>query len=176
MDFRRYANVEANLFPEMRHRLEVDRTIDPLDLWAVLAWKANRKKERHLERFKALGLTFTEATKKISIGLSGAKDDRSRLAMLMDEMGFRLPTATAILSVFYPDRFTIYDQRVCGVLADFKRLSYLKHDHHQLWPEYEKYMSAVKAAAPSCASLREADHYLWGKSWYLQAKEKIGIE
>ena len=41
----------------------------------------------------------------------------------MTKWAFRLPTASAILTVLYPDVFTVYDRRVCKVLGAFDQLA-----------------------------------------------------
>jgi hypothetical protein len=37
--------------------------------------------------------------------------------ILMRDWGLRLPMASAILTVLFPEEFTVYDQRVCGSLS-----------------------------------------------------------
>lgn len=50
----------------------------------------------------------------------------------MKNRGFRLPMASAIATVLYPNDFTVYDIRVCEMLGDFHGLTYIiKYD--RLW-------------------------------------------
>ena len=66
----------------------------------------------------------------------------------MTKWAFRLPTASAILTVLYPDVFTVYDRRVCKVLGAFDQLANMKWSV-ELWREYRRFVDAVRTAAPS---------------------------
>ena len=86
--------------------------------------------------------------------------------MTKPKWGFLLPTASAILTVLYPDTFTVYDTRVCQVLGDFGRLINMTWSV-ELWREYQRFVAAVRegavrAAAPLGCSLRYCDRWLWG--------------
>jgi hypothetical protein len=70
--------------------------------------------------------------------------------------------ASAVLTVLYPDKFTIYDRRVCAVLGlKIKDWSSFSED---CWREYEHYRQAVRDKTPLDLSLRDKDRFLWGKS------------
>jgi hypothetical protein len=83
----------------------------------------------------------------------------------MTKWGFRLPTASAILTVLYPEEFTVYDARVCEVLGGFGGLGDRKWSP-EMWREYRRFVDAVRtnAEAPAALSLRDRDRWLWGKS------------
>ena len=85
--------------------------------------------------------------------------------------------ASAILTVFWPDEFTIYDTRVCSELEEqgcsgFEKLANLG-DSDRIWPRYQDYRAAVRAAAPAGLPLRDKDRYLWGKSFHNQLVHDI---
>ena len=80
---------------------------------------------------------------------------------------------SAILTVLFPERFTIYYYRVCNELEDFKNLSYKMTDTKKYWELYQNYKSAVIRNTPSWMNLRQKDQYLWGKSFALQLKKDI---
>ncbi len=92
--------------------------------------------------------------------------------VLIDHWGFMLPMASAILSVLWPDEFTIYDVRVCGELNAFAELGNLTK-FENLWVGYCKYRDAVRAAVPLPLSLRDKDRYLWGQSTIRQLNADI---
>jgi hypothetical protein len=94
---------------------------------------------------------------------------------LFEDWKFRLPMASAILSILYPEQFTIYDVRVCGTLGNFHNLGNLV-DFDKLWCGYLNFKAAVKDATPSELNLRDRDRYLWGKSFYEQLKKDIQNE
>lgn len=99
----------------------------------------------------------------LTASLHKAGDARDRLHILMKGWGFYLPMASSILSVLWPDDFSVYDVRVCGQLRRFHKLGN-KTDFDRIWSGYQEYLEAVRSAAPSGLSLRDADRFLWGKS------------
>jgi hypothetical protein len=73
-----------------------------------------------------------------------------------------LPMASAILTVLWPDEFSVYDRRVCEQLNDFEWVA--NRVPRRTWDGYMAFRDAVVAAAPSHLSLRDKDRYLWGRS------------
>lgn len=90
----------------------------------------------------------------------------------MECFGFRLATATAILTVLDPIRFSVYDKRVCEQLERSEKLSDRKFSV-DLSNEYEDFLKAVECAVPGRHSLRDKDRYLWGKSFYKQCEKEL---
>ena len=88
-----------------------------------------------------------------------------------------MPIASAILSVCWPERFTIYDYRVCEQLKRFKnqRFKNLLNVTHKarLSKGYKSFCKAVVAAAPKKLALRECDRYLWGRSTAEQLERDV---
>jgi hypothetical protein len=93
------------------------------------------------------------------------------MELLIVDWGFKLPIASAALTVLFKDEFTIYDYRVCQQLGGFHQIA--DYDFDEMWLEYEKYVNAVKAAATSEANLRNKDRWLWGQSFYTQLQRDI---
>jgi len=84
--------------------------------------------------------------------------------------GIGLATATAILTICYPERFTIIDRRVLEMLdlISPENVGHWKDDWSGDWTAeryFNEYLPKVKdhAAEWGC-SLREADQALWGLS------------
>ncbi len=145
----------------------------------MFIWKANRAKGTTKKRLAKLANgTFPSAVSQICEALQEAKTPKGKLAILMERWKFLLPMATAILTVLYPNEFTIYDTRVCKVLDGFKDIG-ARSFSEKLWDEYERFKRAVvehaeKDGAPVELSLRDKDRFLWGKSFYQQvARECI---
>jgi hypothetical protein len=88
--------------------------------------------------------------------------DLQQLGLLLTKWGFRLPTASAILTVLFPDVFTIYDIRVCNALDAFHQLGGMTWSP-KAWKEYQRFICAVRDAAPQGLSLRDCDRWLWGQ-------------
>ena len=105
-------------------------------------------------------------------GITRQSEPRDKLRYLLADWGFRLPMATAILTVLYPEEFTVYDTRVCAQLGEFANLtSVTKFDH--LWRGYKSFLERVREQAPNRPKLRDKDRYLWGKSFYEQLVHDI---
>ncbi|MFG1341351.1 thiamine phosphate synthase [Xanthobacter autotrophicus] len=165
-DYRDYYDIEHRLFPRIHDAFKTGDNIDPIDFYTILVWKASRAKTYHRDRIERISeaKSIYMSVDKIINQLRLARDDKSRLSILMDNWKFYLPTATAILSVFYPDDFTIYDRRVCrevGLSYDLDKKCGLKKE---LWSSYQAFIIKVMAAVPDAVSLRDADRVLWGRS------------
>ncbi len=165
MDYRKLYNLEAYLFNDVRKRWEGTARITPFDFYCILVWKANRAKTKTKNRLVTRAGSFSEAVSQICADLKNATDSKTRLAILMSEWGFRLPMASAILTVLFPRVFTVYDVRVCKVLRQFEGLESRRFSE-TLWGEYLSFKRAVDRAAPAWLSLRDKDRYLWGRSLY----------
>jgi hypothetical protein len=147
IDYRRFydANIESYLLTEVRKRFEESGEIGLLDFCFILYWKSARTVPHHKRRLRErAGGSLACAVKQIAKGLYDATDSKDRLRLLMNDWGFRLPKATAILTLLFPEGFTVYDKRVCKLLTDFHELQERRFTD-RLW-----------------------DRYLWGKSFYEQ--------
>jgi hypothetical protein len=88
---------------------------------------------------------------------------------------FRLATATAILTVLYPEEFTIYDERVVEELPQFKQLGH-KSFSDAIWQQYRELKRAVEDCTPAELCLRDKDRFLWGKSFYKKRRKTQAVE
>lgn len=159
-----YYNPETYLFPELAPRFAETGQLDPAAVYLILDWKAPRARTRHLARLaKLAGGSFDAAVHGIAADLRAAAGPERRLNVLLTKWGFRLPTASAILAVLYPETFTVYDIRVCEALDDFRTLGDRKWSAGT-WHEYERFIDAVRTHTPSRLSLRDRDRWLWGKN------------
>jgi hypothetical protein len=166
-----YYNPEERLFPNVAQQFgETTGELNSAALYLILDWKSPRARTRHLKRLagnKAAG-SFAAAARAISVSIKEAAGPEQRLEILMRKWGFRLPTASAILSVLYPEEFTIFDWRVCDELHDFHQLGGLNWSV-KTWPKYQQFVAAVRKTAvrdgarPD-SSLRDCDRWLWGQN------------
>jgi hypothetical protein len=84
------------------------------------------------------------------------------MCVLIEEWKFALPMSSAILTVLYPEEFTVYDYKVCNQLG----FPSLKNDYkftEELWKGYRSYCMEVEAKTPKNLRLRDKDRYLWGQ-------------
>lgn len=174
-NFLRYYDLEGYLFKVVSIRYAQSKTLKAFDFFCIVIWKANRAKSKIAERLLAHGKGQTNleaAVDSLITAISKAKDQRARLSVLIEDWGFRLPMASAILTVLYPEDFTVYDIRVCETLGGFKDAQY-KISFTALWESYSAYVIAVRSAVPECSNLRDKDRFLWGKSFASQLQTDI---
>lgn len=174
MDYSRYYDLEQYLFQEVSRKFKENRFIDAFDFFCIIIWKANRAKSKIAKKIKTIAekdnLDFI--CKIITSKISNLKSKEERLQFLLKDWEFRLPTASAILAVLYPNDFTVYDSRVCQYLEKYKNLSN-KTKIDNIIEDYFKFVEDVKIEVPSKYTLREKDRFLWGKSIYEQLKRDI---
>jgi hypothetical protein len=174
-DFRTYYHLESYLFDEVSTRFKNTGTLSAFDFFCIVIWKANRAKSRVAHRLLAQQPGVTDLDSAVSAlltAIGGASDRKERLRVLIEDWGFRLPMASAILTILYPGEFTVYDARVCEVFGNFKDVQY-KTKFESLWQGYCTYVDRVKFETPSELSLRDKDRWLWGKSFAIQLKSDI---
>jgi hypothetical protein len=165
IDDRAYDHLERYVFHEVSAHYCEARQLSAFDFFCIVIWKANRSKSKVAARLLAKGFTNLEsAVSALTRALSTAPNDKERMRILMDGWGLRLPMASAILTVLYPESFTVYDVRVCDVLGDFRTTQY-RTDFEALWDEYRRFVAAVHEAVNRDYDLRDKDRWLWGKSF-----------
>ncbi len=145
---------ENRVFPALANKR---KELSKRDVLLILKWKLARLKkansttvtDNHME---VINRAVSDAT------VSDRKIDA--LKALQKVPGIGLATATAILTVCYPDDFTIIDRRVLESLKlrpnteDWTAEEYIR----EFLPKIKEY------ARTWCCSLRDADRALWGLS------------
>lgn len=165
-DFRAYYDLETYLFETVTARFQANGELSAFDFFCVVIWKANRAKSKIAKRLVSSGkyADLEAAVRALTMQISAAQPAREKLRILIESWGFLLPMASAILTVLYPDEFTVYDERVCDQLRDFTWVKN-KTIYEDIWDGYSKYAAAVRQATPQSLSLRDKDRWLWGKSF-----------
>lgn len=172
-DFARYYDLEGYLFRDVSGRYRKDKKLSAFDFFCIVIWKANRAKSKVAKRLLAQGHPDLEAAvAALTAVITSAQDSKERLRVLIEGWGFRLPMASAILTVLFPDDFTVYDVRVCEILGDFKDAQY-KTQYEALWARYSGYVARVRQSVPEVAGLRDKDRYLWGQSFASQLQRDM---
>lgn len=173
--FLQYYDLEGYLFNTVSTRYTQNKTLKAFDFFCIVIWKANRAKSKIAQRLLAHGdghANLELAVNSLLTAISDAQDNLIRLSILINDWGIRLPMASAILAVLYPEDFTVYDIRVCNVLNDFDDAQH-KTNFDELWKRYSAYVVAVRNSAPKNLSLRDKDRFLWGKSFATQLQTDI---
>jgi hypothetical protein len=174
IDFRDYYDLEQYLFETVSKRFAQERSLGALDFFCIVIWKANRAKSKIAKRLlsHASYPDLDTAARALTVEVACSATPKDRLRILLDGWGFRLPMASAILTVLYPDEFTVYDVNVCDALGDFHRLNHVSR-FNEIWSAFALYTAAVQANGPVGFSLRDKDRWLWGKTFAQQLKSDI---
>ena len=156
MNYLKYYFLENYLFEEVKNNFRKNGYLTPEEFFCIVIWKSNRAKtsiKKKLLKFGVLKSTIKIMTEQIYT----APNPRERLRVLLRDWKFNLPMATAILTVLYPNEFTIKDIRVLSQLK-MKDFNGFKKYFEEFLPNVEK--SSVQK------NLRDKDRELWGKSFY----------
>lgn len=172
-DFTRYYDLEGYLFRDVLGRFRKEQKLSAFDFFCIVIWKANRAKSKVAKRLLAQGHPDLEAAvAALTASITNAQDNKERLRVLVVDWGFRLPLTSAILTVLFPDDFTVYDVRVCEILGDFNDAQN-KTQFEAIWERYSAYIARVQQSVPEVAGLRDKDRYLWGQSFALQLQRDM---
>lgn len=169
----KYYDLEGYVFNDVTATYQKNKTISTFDFFCIVVWKANRAKSKVAKRLLAQGYSnLNDAVTALLNAIAVATEPKQRLRVLIKDWGFRLPMASAILTVLFPEEFTIYDVRVCEILGSFTDIQY-KTKFENLWSGYSEYVNAVIAAVDGRHSLRDKDRILWGRSFAKQLERDI---
>jgi len=169
IDYEQFYDLEHYLFEEVTKFFELNGYLSGVQFYCILIWKADRAKSYNARKIlnKDKSKTFDENVKLLTDEIYGAQSDLERIKILFD-WKFLIATASAILSVLYPERFTVYDYRVveCEELKSFKNLDTEKPER-----KAERYLAFIEAVnalklEKDFTDLRSKDRYLWGRSRY----------
>jgi hypothetical protein len=133
---------------------------------AIARWKAERARNHFARRIVSkTGQSLDAGARSLTKQIAAAPTDEARFRVVCGEWGFPLPTGSALLTVCYPEWFTVYDIRVCTELNAFRSLG-SRTRIESLWAGYAEFVEAVRSHAPEGLSLRAADRWIWGRSRY----------
>jgi len=184
MDYGQFYDLESYLFKTVSDKFREQGFLCAFDFFCIIIWKANRAKSKIAQKIMDIssdslsGGSLEERVHYLTKTLSERQTPKDRLRYLLNDLKFRLPMASAILTVLYPDEFTIYDVRVCNQLSGKERHLRLvnRSDFEEVWEGYMAFKKAVEDAVPHVSGLRDKDRYLWGKSFYEQLSTDIRNE
>jgi len=161
-----FYTLESYLFNTVHRRFAHQGYLGAFDFFCIVIWKANRAKTKVAKRLLSnTTKTLDEVVVELTKAIAAQPTPKERMSLLMfGDIRFRLPMASAILTVLYPEEFTVYDYRVCETVGGFRNLTNLTNID-RLWEGYGAFMSAVISNSPAGLSLRNRDRYLWGKSF-----------
>jgi hypothetical protein len=159
---------ETRVFPTIPQP-KGPRELKKQDVLLILKWKLGRIKEPNYSQ-----TVGDDNLSLINRWVKEAGETGSEVKALneLDKIpGIGLATATAILTVCYPKKFTIIDQRVLGTLG-------LEPTNADGWTAERYFQELLPKVKEYCGqwgcTLREADRALWGLSVRNEINEHIG--
>lgn len=170
IDYEQFYDLERYLFEDVTDFFRENGYLSGVQFYCILIWKAERAKFLNARKImnKDRSKTFDENVKILTSKISSASSDLERTIILFD-WKFRIATASAILTVLYPKRFTVYDYRVVEreELKRFKNFGSEKPERKAV--RYLEFIETVKALTleREFKDLRSRDRYLWGRSRYI---------
>lgn len=165
-------NLESYLLDTVRPRFHSQGYINAFDFFCIVIWKANRAKTKIAQRLLKNGKDLDDVIRKMTRDLHSQTSDKERYHCLSETWGFRLPMASAILTVLYPENFTVYDVRVCEMLGRFHSIAEIPNFDRR-WEQYCLFKINVEAAVPGDFTLRDKDRILWAESFSTQLNRDI---
>lgn len=159
-----YYDFERYLLETVGPHFRQSGSIGAFDFFSIIVWKSNRSKSTLARRLMATapGDDLEQITRRISAAVWKAKDEKAKMRVLIVDWKFRLPIASALLTIWYPETFTVYDYRAADQVGDTSQLA-TKTRFEDIWSGYVEFRRKVQAVAQG-RTLREKDRYLFGKS------------
>ena len=154
-------DLEGYLFGTVSESFRRDGTLSSADFFAIVIWKSNRSKTG-VKR----GLESEHTTPRcLMCRVAKAEPPEDKVRILTAIPGIGLALASAILTVCYPDEYTVLDYRAWETLATLGAEG-LPPSYPYHAEGYLAYCFACRSLArASGISLRDLDRALWAKSW-----------
>jgi len=162
-DFKKYLKyyfLEDYLFNEVSKNFQSRGYLTPEEFFAIVIWKSNRAKtnvRRGIEKNR-------KTIRAITAEVFRAKTPEQKLTILISP-GIRIPMASAILTVCYPEDFTVADYRACSALKNFGE-EIGGNPTTKISTYFEYLEKCKKLAREYNFSLRDFDRILWAKNFY----------
>jgi hypothetical protein len=166
VDNLKYYHLEDYLFNDVHERFHSQGWLSAFDFFSIIIWKANRAKSLIARKLlnHVDGVTdLDDIVYSLTNAIYKAVENKERMWVLVGDWRFGLPMASAILTVLYPEAFTVYDYKVRNQLSAFQKPMNYSSFSERLWADYISFCENVKISTPPKLSLRDKDRYLWGK-------------
>lgn len=106
------------------------------DFYKICMWKSARQKQRYIKNKAKIETVTKEAFSK--------KDEEEKIKILCDNLeGVGIPTASAILTIVFPEKYAIVDIRCISILREKLNIKISKYISINTWLEYLKVMREI---------------------------------
>lgn len=159
----KYYWLENYLFGDVNKNFHNRGYLTPEEFFAIVIWKSNRAKTNVRKGIIKSGRTICEITSKVF----QAKMPEEKLNVFLSPKipNIGIPIASAILTVCYPNDFTIADYRACASLENFGE-EVRGNPTNSISAYFEYLEKCKKLARKYNISLRDFDRILWAKDFY----------
>ena len=148
------SSLERFIFGELSQKVGRNGEVDSEDFFKICEWKSTRTKS----------LVRTNPREHIQevTRLAFSSSDSLRVPLLCILNGVRVPTASAILTVWRPSEYTVYDVRVCDAMLSLSHRLLTVDVIEAARKSYSKYLVVARQIAIELnISLRDLDKTLW---------------
>ncbi len=159
--FLKYYFLEDYLFNEVSKHFQKNGYLTSEEFFSIVIWKSNRAKtniRRGIEKSK-------KTIRAITSEVFSAKTPEQKLNILISVPNIGIPMASAILTVCYPDDFTVADYRACTSLKNFGP-GIVGNPTTKISTYFEYLKKCKELASKYDFSLRDFDRILWAKDFY----------
>ncbi|MBZ1349011.1 MAG: hypothetical protein KY053_02180 [Candidatus Liptonbacteria bacterium] len=157
----KYYFLEDYLFNDVNKNFQRRGYLTPEEFFAIVIWKSNRAKTNVRRGIGKSQKTIHTITSEIF----RAKTPEQKLNILTSIPSIGIPMASAILTVCYPNDFTIADYRACSSLKDFGG-EIIGNPTAKISVYFEYLEKCKELARKYKLSLRNFDRILWAKDFY----------
>jgi len=106
------------------------------DFYKICIWKSVRQKQRYIKNKTKIKAITKEAFSK--------QDEKEKIKILCDKLeGVGIPTASAILTVVFPEQYAMIDVRCISIIREKLKIEINKYISVNTWLEYLKVMRKI---------------------------------
>ncbi len=155
--------MENYLFDNVSENFQTRGYLTPEEFFAIVIWKRNASKTKILSGIKEDGRSVKTITSDIFL----AETREQKMSVLLNPKipGISISFASAILTVCYPENFTIVDYRACATLENFN-VKVKGNPTIEIIAYFDYLDKCKKLAIDNNFSLRDFDRILWAKDFY----------
>src|SRR3989344_4882981 len=179
-NYLKYYFLENYLFGEVHDNFQKNGYLNAEEFFAIIIWKRAASKTKIKDQLILSGKTIEGITSDI---FKNKNDRRKQLDLLADIKQVGISIASAVLTVCYPDEFTIVDVRACASLKrEFHIPDYFPYDKYFTSKDnktrnlYLAYVNKCKELRKQTEfNLRNFDRVLFGQDLYNDEKSGLRI-
>lgn len=167
-EYRKYYHLEQYLFKEVSNNFKSRKSLTNEEFFAIVMWKRKPSAIKIARSIQKSSTTVHALTEKVY----QAATEKEKIESLLEIKQIGIAIASAVLTVCYPEDFTVLDYRA---LNSLRQIEGAKCEEQKLPQkaesfEIEDYLSyngiCKKVWKNYCESLRDFDRALWAMDWY----------